>query len=253
MADLNALKAGLESVKALVDREKHDGTVSEQERTQALKAELEQVERLNRVFTKVNAAITKAASDLDTMAVGAANANQLLDKWVKILSQTEHNYRLLSSRHWHGASKDQLIIAEKEAEKLRRLEMARQEQERRRRQEELRLQKEKELAEKRKAQLDLQQRRIYGRTMASSTTSVRPASRTVPQLAPRAPRPAPRPMRSTPRPNTSLESAVVKTPVAQSGPASSTGPSVTAGVSRIRRPPPSNSSSATRATRVPRR
>jgi len=47
--------------------------------------------------------------------VGAASA--LLNTWTRILSQTEHNQRLLLDPAWHGASQD---IAEMENEALAR-------------------------------------------------------------------------------------------------------------------------------------
>jgi septal ring factor EnvC (AmiA/AmiB activator) len=166
MADLNALKAGLESVKALVgdDKTEPNTNLSPEQRQRALQAELDQVKSVNQVIRKVTGAVDKASSDVNTMAVATANANQLLDLWVRVLSQTEHNYRLLSNKHWQGATGEQKLIAEREAEKSRRKELERLEQERRRQQADIRLRREKESAEKKKAQQDLMQKRIYGRT-----------------------------------------------------------------------------------------
>lgn len=53
------------------------------------------------------------------------DASTLLNTWTRILSQTEHNQRLILSRNWHGASQD---ISNMENEsKLRQQEMERRE------------------------------------------------------------------------------------------------------------------------------
>lgn len=50
------------------------------------------------------------------------NASTLLNTWTRILSQTEHNQRLILNKDWNGATKD---LEEIEAENLER-ELARQ-------------------------------------------------------------------------------------------------------------------------------
>lgn len=182
MADLNALKAGLESVKALVDNEqsgckdyKNKKQLTPEQRHKALVAELDQVSSVNQVITQVSRTIDKASNDVNTMAVATANANQLLELWVRVLSQTEHNYRLLSNSQWQGASRDQQLMAEKEEEKLRKKEQERLEQERLREQAEVRLQREKQAAERKKAQQGGMHRRIYSRTGTSGASARGPA------------------------------------------------------------------------------
>lgn len=73
------------------------------------------------------------------------NASTLLNTWTRILSQTEHNQRLILNKDWNGATKD---LEEVEAENLER-ELARQrecDEAERRRQDARRRQEEQERA-----------------------------------------------------------------------------------------------------------
>lgn len=61
---------------------------------------------------------------LQTVSRTVSNASTLLNTWTRILSQTEHNQRLILNPTWHGASQD---ISDMENESV----MRRQQKERR--------------------------------------------------------------------------------------------------------------------------
>jgi hypothetical protein len=61
----------------------------------------------------VNCFDTKELTTFQTVNTTVASASSLLSTWTKILSQTEHNQRLILNPSWHGASQD-LADAEQE-------------------------------------------------------------------------------------------------------------------------------------------
>lgn len=77
------------------------------------------------------------------------NASTLLNTWTRILSQTEHNQRLLLDPGWKGTTED---LAEQEAEALQRQQEAeRRAREEEQRREELRRRREEEETKRRLA------------------------------------------------------------------------------------------------------
>ena len=82
-----------------------------------LKAELERVREINRVIEGVTASLTKAKENMSTVQRTVENASTLLATWTRILSQTEHNQRLILNPNWHGATQD---VEDMEGEDLRR-------------------------------------------------------------------------------------------------------------------------------------
>ncbi|KAI5858559.1 DASH complex subunit Duo1-domain-containing protein [Tricharina praecox] len=99
-------------------------------RDDALRAELRGVQQVNGVIEGVLSSLGKAKDNMETVSSTVENANNLLNLWIKILSQTDHTQRLLQSRHWEGASKElENIQAEtqaKQREVQRRAEEARE-------------------------------------------------------------------------------------------------------------------------------
>lgn len=71
-----------------------------------LKAELERVKEVNRVIEGVTASLKKAKENMGTVQRTVENASTLLATWTRILSQTEHNQRLILNPTWHGATQD---------------------------------------------------------------------------------------------------------------------------------------------------
>jgi len=82
-----------------------------------LRAELERVKEVNRVIEGVTAALTKARDNMGTVQRTVENASTLLATWTRILSQTEHNQRLILNPNWHGTTQD---LEDDENEGLRR-------------------------------------------------------------------------------------------------------------------------------------
>lgn len=112
----------------------------------SLRRELSSVRSINQIVSGVVDSLEKAKSNMETVSATVSNASTLLTTWTRILSQTEHNQRLLLNPHWQGASQD---VADGENEALlRRQEKERREAEEARR-EEVRA-REKEEEERRK-------------------------------------------------------------------------------------------------------
>lgn len=56
-----------------------------------------------------------ARGNMDTVSRTVTSASTLLNTWIRILSQTEHNQRLILNPNWQGASQD---IADMENEQV---------------------------------------------------------------------------------------------------------------------------------------
>lgn len=94
---------------------------------QALKRELSSLRNMNHVVSGIVESLEKAKSNMETVSATVSNASQLLTTWTRILSQTEHNQRLILNPQWQGASQD---LADVESEEvLRRQEKERKEAE----------------------------------------------------------------------------------------------------------------------------
>lgn len=102
---------------------KHSRSRQRQEETEAeardarLRAELEKVREVNKVIEGVTASLSKAKENMETVNRTVHSASTLLATWTRILSQTEHNQRLILNPNWHGASQD---LEDLENEDLRR-------------------------------------------------------------------------------------------------------------------------------------
>ncbi|TLS25228.1 hypothetical protein PpBr36_07075 [Pyricularia pennisetigena] len=95
---------------------------SEEIREAALRRELEGVRNINEVIEGVISTLNKAKGNMNgnpaqTVSRTVDNASALLNTWTRILSQTEHNQRLILNPDWKGATDDLQAI---EAEALQR-------------------------------------------------------------------------------------------------------------------------------------
>ena len=111
----------------------------------SLRRELASLRSMNQVITGITTSLEKAKSNMDTVASTVNNASTLLSTWTRILSQAEHNQRLILDPSWQGATQDiadadnQVVLKQqelerKEAEDARRMrerEARREEEERR--------------------------------------------------------------------------------------------------------------------------
>lgn len=102
---------------------RHEETAFEKEesRTEALRKELESVRKVNSAIEGVIESLTKAKANMSSVNQTVGAASSLLNTWTSILSQTEHNQRLILNPAWQGASQD---IADEEQEALARQQAA---------------------------------------------------------------------------------------------------------------------------------
>jgi hypothetical protein len=115
---------------------------AEEAREAALRRELEGVRNINQVIEGVIATLDRAKGNMGTVSQTVTNASTLLNTWTRILSQTEHNQRLILNPNWNGATAD---LAEIEAETAaRQMAAERRAAEEERRREEVRRRAEEE-------------------------------------------------------------------------------------------------------------
>ena len=75
-------------------------------REAALRKELENVRNVNTVVENLIASVEKSRDNMDTVHKSVHSAATLLNTWTRILSQTEHNQRLILNPNWRGATQD---------------------------------------------------------------------------------------------------------------------------------------------------
>ncbi|KAF2761328.1 hypothetical protein EJ05DRAFT_497880 [Pseudovirgaria hyperparasitica] len=90
---------------------------SEEAREAALRRELENVQNVNKAIEDVVASLEKAKENMGTVNKTVTSASTLLQTWTRILSQTEHNQRLILNPTWHGATQDLQDIESEAVEK----------------------------------------------------------------------------------------------------------------------------------------
>ncbi|KAI4157255.1 MAG: hypothetical protein L6R39_000715 [Caloplaca ligustica] len=102
------------------DREDNDGETREA----ALRKELAGIRNINQVIEGAIDGLERAGGNMHTVSRTVNDASALLNTWTRLLSQTEHNQRLILDPSWRGASQD---IADMENETI----LKQQEKERR--------------------------------------------------------------------------------------------------------------------------
>ncbi|KAG8525934.1 uncharacterized protein KY384_000696 [Bacidia gigantensis] len=112
-----------------------------------LRHELASLRSMNTVVSGITASLEKAKNNMETVSATVNNASTLLTTWTRILSQTEHNQRLILNPNWHGASQDLVDAENEEVQKQQEQERREAEEERRARQREA----EREEEERRRA------------------------------------------------------------------------------------------------------
>lgn len=107
-------------------------------REAALHNELQTVRKINEVIEGLLGSIDRAKGNMDvsslfyhtgtilivilqTVSRTVTSASTLLNTWTRILSQTEHNQRLILNRNWHGATQN---LADMETEETQRRQAA---------------------------------------------------------------------------------------------------------------------------------
>ncbi|RWA06710.1 hypothetical protein EKO27_g8403 [Xylaria grammica] len=105
---------------------------SEDAREAALQRELEGVRNMNELIEGVVGTLERAKGNMQTVSSTVNAASTLLNTWTRILSQTEHNQRLLLNPSWKGATQDLADIESEAAAKAAAAERRAAEEERRR-------------------------------------------------------------------------------------------------------------------------
>ncbi|KAK3292588.1 DASH complex subunit Duo1-domain-containing protein [Chaetomium fimeti] len=88
---------------------------TDESREAALRKELDGVRKINEVIEGVIGTLGRAKGNMGTVSKTVDNASTLLNTWTRILSQTEHNQRLLLNPEWKGSTQD---VADMENEAL---------------------------------------------------------------------------------------------------------------------------------------
>ncbi|KAI1906680.1 hypothetical protein LOZ53_002377 [Ophidiomyces ophidiicola] len=83
---------------------------SVEERERALRTELQTVRDINSVIEGVVESLERAKGNMENVSRTVSSASTLLDTWTRILSQTEHNQRLILNPSWQGATQDMADI-----------------------------------------------------------------------------------------------------------------------------------------------
>ncbi|KAJ4363232.1 hypothetical protein N0V95_001135 [Ascochyta clinopodiicola] len=103
-------------------RAKESHYTAEEAREAALRRELESVRNVNNVIEGVVESLQKAKDNMGTVSKTVQNASTLLQTWTRILSQTEHNQRLILNPQWQGATQDMADIEEEESHRKQAVE-----------------------------------------------------------------------------------------------------------------------------------
>ncbi|KAI1166158.1 DASH complex subunit Duo1-domain-containing protein [Nemania serpens] len=104
----------------------------EDAREAGLQRELEGVRNINELIEGVIGTLERAKGNMQTVSNTVNTASTLLNTWTRILSQTEHNQRLLLNPSWKGASQDLADIESEAAARAAAAERRAAEEERRR-------------------------------------------------------------------------------------------------------------------------
>ncbi|OAA62804.1 dash complex subunit [Niveomyces insectorum RCEF 264] len=105
---------------------------AEELRDAALQRELDGVRKINETIEGVIGTLERSRKDMGTVSHTVANASALLSTWTRLLSQTEHNQRLLLNPHWQGATQDLLAVEAEAAQRQQQAERRAAEAQRRR-------------------------------------------------------------------------------------------------------------------------
>ncbi|EXJ56950.1 hypothetical protein A1O7_07294 [Cladophialophora yegresii CBS 114405] len=103
----------------------------QRERDESLRQELQSVRQVNEAIQGVTHSLLKAKDNMKAVNNTVSAASALLNTWTRILSQTEHNQRLILDPSWQGASQDIANIEEEALQKQRATERREAEEEER--------------------------------------------------------------------------------------------------------------------------
>ncbi|KGO37034.1 DASH complex, subunit Duo1 [Penicillium expansum] len=133
----------------------------------ALRAELQGVRNINEVIEGLLGSLDSAKGNMETVSQTVTSASTLLNTWTRILSQTEHNQRLILNPNWQGASQDMIDI---ENQAIQRQQAAERREQALQQQREVAARKAEEI-EKRRAQVTRGTRGTRGTTRGTVRTT----------------------------------------------------------------------------------
>ncbi|KAK8098628.1 DASH complex subunit Duo1-domain-containing protein [Apiospora kogelbergensis] len=159
----------------------YEASTSAEVREAALQRELQGVRQINELIEGVISTLDRAKGNMGTVSQTVNTASTLLNTWTRILSQTEHNQRLLLNPTWKGATQDLVDLENEAAQKQAAAERRAAEEERReieaaRRREEARQQREAGTLGRGRATAT-RGRTTRGRTVTRGTTATRGSTR----------------------------------------------------------------------------
>ncbi|KAI9644691.1 hypothetical protein NHQ30_006717 [Ciborinia camelliae] len=131
-SNLKASNKNAESSSAPAQRSGGSKYDAETAREAALQKELEGVRNINELIEGVLGSLDLAKGNMDTVSQTVTSASTLLNTWIRILSQTEHNQRLILNPNWRGASQDVADMENEQVLKAQAAERRAAEEERRR-------------------------------------------------------------------------------------------------------------------------
>ncbi|KAL3469533.1 DASH complex subunit Duo1-domain-containing protein [Aspergillus californicus] len=79
-----------------------------------LRNELQNVRSINQVLENLLGSLDRAKGNMETVSRTVNSASTLLNTWTRVLSQTEHNQRVILNPDWQGASQDAVDIENEE-------------------------------------------------------------------------------------------------------------------------------------------
>ncbi|EXJ87679.1 hypothetical protein A1O1_04603 [Capronia coronata CBS 617.96] len=138
-------------------------------REEALRHELESVRQVNDAIEGVLQSLGRAKENMMSVNNTVNAASALLNTWTRILSQTEHNQRLILDPAWQGASQDIADIEEETLKKQRAADRREVEEQERR----LAAARQVEAEEKRKAETHTKQAKVPSRGGSRIGTTTR--------------------------------------------------------------------------------
>ncbi|KAJ1857727.1 hypothetical protein GGH12_000671 [Coemansia sp. RSA 1822] len=137
---------------------------------ECLDVELEELRRVRRALLKMNQGMENVQRQIKYFNSNVSQTTQLLDIWVRVLSQTMHNQAYLQNPAWHGGQMDTAQLEglvqrdaqrEEEAERKRRAKEAEREKERE--EAEARRERERRRAEQEAEAVQARPRGVVGR------------------------------------------------------------------------------------------
>ncbi|KAJ1964183.1 hypothetical protein GGI12_001587 [Dipsacomyces acuminosporus] len=163
--DMNAFHSnGSDELDASLD----DQIAEKDESEEAADAELEELRRVRRALSKMNHGIENVQHQIKYFNSNVSQTTQLLDIWVRILSQTAHSQAFLANEEWQGGAMDTVKLNDLVQRDIQRQEEA----ERREREEEAR----REMARAEEKERERQRAEAAAAATAASTGS-RPPTR----------------------------------------------------------------------------